>query len=196
MTWTEDARKAVAADGDAIHALFPAAARRARVEGRDGEEVRTDLLLAVPGSVEEVARVVTAVYERGDTAERLAVLHALPDLDHPTGRRPPVGGALVHLLRDALRTNDTRLVAAALGRYAAVHLEAPTWRQGVVKAIFMGVPLSVVDELETRADDRLRRMVADFVAERRAAGRDVPDDVWRIVDPERVESWASVRSAS
>src|SRR4029453_13442402 len=86
------------------------------------------------------------LYEHGRAAEKLAVLKALPLL--------PLGDAGVPLLLDALRTNDTRLVAAALGPYAR-HLDAATWRQGVIKIVFMGVPLADVDDLDERADAEL-----------------------------------------
>ncbi|HSF98077.1 MAG TPA: EboA domain-containing protein, partial [Ornithinibacter sp.] len=72
------------------------------------------------------------------------------------------------------------------GPYAAAHLDQATWRQGVMKAIFMGVPLADVADLEARTDDELRRMVRDFVAERRAAGRDVPQDAWLILPSDHV----------
>ena len=139
MGWSDDARHAVAADPDAVLSLFPAAARHARAEGRDGLEVRVELLEAVPGDADAAARVATTLYQRGDSAEKQAVLGALTALDRPTRSRPGVGDALVPVVRDALRTNDTRLVAAALGPYAAAHLDAAAWRQGVVKAIFMGI---------------------------------------------------------
>ena len=181
MGWSDDARHAVAADADAVLSLFPAAARHARAEGRDGQEVRVELLEAVPGEADAVGRVVTTLYQRGDTAEKQAVLAALTTLDRPTRTRAGVGDALLPVVRDALRTNDTRLVAAALGPYAAAHLDAAAWRQGVVKAIFMGIDLDAVADLEARTDDELRRMVRDYVAERRAAGREVPADAWRIL---------------
>ena len=73
----------------------------------------------------------------------------------PRATRPAVGAGLLHS-RDALRTNDTRLVAAALGPYAAAHLDGHGWRQGVVKCVFMGVPLDAVADLDERADDELR----------------------------------------
>ena len=186
MGWSDDARQVVATETDAVLSLFPAAARHARAEGRDGGAVRVELLEAVPGDVDDVARVATTLYRRGDTAEKLAVVSALPALDRTTPQRPGVGDALLPLVRDALRTNDTRLVAAALGSYAAAHLDDAAWRQGVVKAIFMGIPLDAVADLDRRTDDELRRMVGDFVAERRAAGRDVPADARRILpdDPD------------
>ncbi len=58
------------------------------------------------------------VYREGTAAERRAVLHALPHL--------VPGPDALPLVEDALRTNDTRLVAAALGPYAARHLDAHT----------------------------------------------------------------------
>lgn len=195
MTWCEDARAAVAADAEALALLFPAAGRHARAEGRDGEEVRVELLAALRGSPDGVARAVTAAYRRGDTAEKLAVLAALPVLDEATSLRDAVGDALVPLVRDALRTNDTRLVAAALGPYAGEHLDDPSWRQGVVKAIFMGIPLDGVAGLDERADDELRRMVRDFATERRAAGREVPADALRLLPGEPVAAGTTTETS-
>ncbi|MGH3683405.1 MAG: EboA domain-containing protein, partial [Natronosporangium sp.] len=71
--------------------------------------------------------------------------------------------------------NDPRLLAAALGR-AAVQLDDPTWRQAVLKCVFLGVPLAVVHDLAGRADAELARMLAGLVDERRAAGRELPAD--------------------
>jgi hypothetical protein len=181
MGWSADARHAAAMSPDAVLSLFPVAARHARAEGRDGEQVRVELLEAVPGDVDDVVRVVTTLYRRGDSGEKLAVLAALPSLDRATDTRPAVGDALLPLVRDALRANETRLVSAALGPYAAAHLDQASWRQGVMKAIFMGLPLDDVADLGARTDDELRRMVRDYVAERRAAGRDVPQDAWLVL---------------
>ena len=76
----------------------------------------------------------------------------------------------LELVADALRTNDPRLVASALGDFAGAHLDDHAWRHGVLKALFMGVPIDVVARLDDRADDELARMAAGLVAERRAAG--------------------------
>jgi hypothetical protein len=172
---TQDAIAQVASDPDAIDRHFPAAARTAAREGLDGDAAREALLLAVPGPAARVVEVVRRVYDHGDAAERRAVLLALPALDGPD-RVDPIGDAALPIVRDALRTNDTRLVAAALGPYAAAHLDDDAWRQAVLKVLFTGIPVEQVAGLGERADAELARMVRDFAAEREAAGRLVPPD--------------------
>ncbi|MFI1019447.1 EboA domain-containing protein [Streptomyces olivaceus] len=115
------------------------------------------------------------VYSQGTADERRAVLHALAHL--------VPGPDALPLIEDALRTNDTRLVAAALGPYAARHLDAHQWRHAVLKCLFTGVPVDSVADLARRAhgDDELARMLADYAAERTAAGRTVPEDLHRVL---------------
>ncbi|MEV4351202.1 EboA domain-containing protein [Actinoplanes sp. NPDC049596] len=162
----------VTKDPNAIAGLFPAARRRYGQEPlADGwttdEAARALLLAAAP------AEQIGEVYRYGDTAEKLAVLKALPLL--------PIGDAGVPLLEDALRTNDTRLVAAALGPYSD-HLAQDTWRQAVLKCVFMGVPLKGVHRLAERADPELGAMLRAFALERHAAGRDMPPDAHALLD--------------
>ncbi|OJF12660.1 EboA domain-containing protein [Couchioplanes caeruleus] len=167
--WFDEAEARVRADPDSAGPLF---ARAGRKLGRQplpdrpgwtaGQAGRVLLLLAV-AAADRVAE----LYWYGDAAERLAVLHALPLLD--------IGAAGVPLAEDALRSNDPRLVAAALGPYAA-HLDAATWRQGVVKCVFMGIPLSNVDRLDDRTDATLVAMLAALATERAAAGRRLSAD--------------------
>ncbi|MGW5664707.1 EboA domain-containing protein [Streptomyces sp. NPDC003758] len=117
----------------------------------------------------------TRVYHQGTADERRAVLHALPHLlPGPEG---------LPLVEDALRTNDTRLLAAAVGPYAARHLSPHLWRQAVLKCLFTGVGVDSVADLPGRArgDTELARMLGDYAAERTAAGRPVPDDLYRVL---------------
>jgi hypothetical protein len=178
VSWLADAREQIAADPAALARLFPAVGRkcgRGQLWTDDPEligwtvddAVRT--LLLAGASLEDV----TAVYNYGDATERRAVLRALPLLD--------LGDSAVPLVLDALRTNDTRLIAAALGPYAAEHLPADAWRQAVLKCVFLGIPLAWVAELDRRKDDELVRMMRAFADERAAAGRTVPPDVLLIV---------------
>ncbi|MTE17841.1 sugar phosphate isomerase [Streptomyces sp. TRM43335] len=122
------------------------------------------------------AATLARLYGHGTAAERRAVLLALPHLD--------VGQGAVPIVEDALRTNDTTLVAAAVGPYAAEHIDAHAWRHAVLKCLFTGVPVSAVAGLEERArgDAELARMLRDHAAERAAAGRAVPDDLHRVLD--------------
>ncbi|NUO35098.1 MAG: EboA domain-containing protein [Dermatophilaceae bacterium] len=170
----------VAAEPDRIERHFPAAGRTAAREGRDGDAAREALLLALPGDTAYVVGVVWRLYDQGDAAERRAVLLALPALD-AAGRPNGIGDAALPIVRDALRTNDTRLVAAALGPYAAAHLDDDAWRQAVLKVLFTGIPVGEVAGLATRADAELARMVRDYAAEREAAGRAVPDDAYTVL---------------
>ena len=120
---------------------------------------------------------IEALYRYGDSAERRAVLRWIGR----RGERPAPAAALA-IVEDALRTNDPRLVAAALGPWAVRRLDSHAFRHAVLKCVFMGVPLAGVEGLAERADAELARMLAGYVAERRAAGRSVPDDVWPIID--------------
>ncbi|MFJ2759496.1 EboA domain-containing protein [Nocardioides sp. NPDC087217] len=168
-------------DPTRIRTRFPAAAREIgrtpRTSPEPGAErveddVRVRLLLALgrglAGDPDALSVEVHDLYRFGDADERRAVLIGLGHLEEAIGDRA------VDLLHDALRTNDPRLVAAALGTYAA-RLDPAAWRQAVLKCLFVGVPLRLVAGLD-RSDDELRRMVADYAAERRAAGREVPAD--------------------
>lgn len=117
----------------------------------------------------------TRVYRQGTAAERRAVLQALPHL--------VPGPDALPLVEDALRTNDTRLVAAAVGPYAARHLDAHNWRHAVLKCLFTGVPVDEVSDLPRRAhgDRELARMLGAYAEERLAAGRPVPEDLRRVL---------------
>jgi hypothetical protein len=174
--WLDTALETLSRQPSAIGRLFPAAGRRC---GR--------WMLTAPAgwSVDDAARVlllthlpretleIEPLYRYGDAAEKRAVLRALPLLDLSAA-------AVAPLLLDALRTNDTRLVAAALGP-AARALPAPAWRQGVLKAVFMQLPLAGVADLDARADAELATMLAGLAEERRAAGRALAADATELL---------------
>lgn len=133
---------------------------------------RVRLLCAARPEAAETAR----LYHQGTAAERRAVLLALDTLDPD-----PADG--LPLVEDALRANDTTLVAAALGPYAARHLAPHAWRNAVLKCLFTGVPVTTIARLADRADGdgELARMLRDYAAERTAAGRPVPDDLHHVL---------------
>ena len=178
LGWLADALSQVAARPAAVAGLFPAVSRHCgrgplpdpgpELAGWTVDDAARVLLLtalSLPGAA--LAGEIGALYRYGDAAEKRAVLRALPWLD--------IGDSGVELLRDAIRTNDPRLVAAALGPYAR-HLDDAVWRQAVLKCVFMGIPLSAVTGLADRADSELARMLAGLADERHAAGRTMSAD--------------------
>ncbi|MGQ4511417.1 EboA domain-containing protein [Streptomyces sp. DW26H14] len=175
--WLDAALTEAAAPGDGAWELrFAAAGRVCGQDNADG--VRVLLLDRSGAGVATLDR----LYRQGSGAERRAVLLALP------GRVP--GPEAVPLVEDALRANDTRLVAAAVGPYAADHLHPHAWRHAVLKCLFAGVPVEQVAGLKRRAagDRELARMLGDFAAERGAAGRPVPAGLHRVLALTGLES--------
>ncbi|MHA4772979.1 EboA domain-containing protein [Streptomyces sp. MSC1_001] len=169
--WSAEAVHQLRSDPTCLAGLFAVAARKA-CQGQ-GQEVRAQLLQALPISGSELAMVLHELYAQADSTERIAILRTLPLLD----QEDRIGSHALPMIEDALRTNDARLVAAAAGPYASRHLDQTVWRQAVLKCVFMGVPLDAVAGLARRSDPELIRMFAAFAAERSAAGRPVPDDL-------------------
>src|SRR5262245_40451444 len=173
--WLAAAQASVSAEPARIVEVFPAVGRRCgrgALSGLPGwrtdDAARVLLLRTLPPGGPDVPVLATRLYRDGDANEKRAVLLALSTLDIPAD-------AQRSLLHDAIRTNDTRLLAAALGPAAAC-LETPAWRQAVLKCVFTGVELHHVADLETRADSELAAMLAGLVQEREAAGRTVSPD--------------------
>ncbi|GGV04608.1 EboA domain-containing protein [Streptomyces spectabilis] len=175
-----DAAETPTADGTALPADVRAAAptwelRFAEAGRRCGPEHADAVRLLLLHTARADTATLIRLYDQGTAAERRAVLRSLPLL--------VPGPEALPLVDDALRTNDTRLLAAALGPYAATHLPAHTWRHAVLKCLFTDVPVDAVADLERRAhaDDELARMLADYADERTAAGRPVPGDLHRVL---------------
>jgi hypothetical protein len=185
--WLSACLEQVAENPAAVGSAFPAAGRRV---GRDllpgavppggvffawtVDDAARALLLDALG--QHVGTEVEALYRHGDSAEQRAVLRWIGRLGDG-----PAPSPARDIVEDALRTNDPRLVAAALGPWAVRHLDAHSFRQAVLKCVFMGVPLEGIEGLADKADPDLARMLAGYVEERVAAGREVPDDVGPII---------------
>ncbi|MEV0224860.1 EboA domain-containing protein [Streptomyces sp. NPDC050704] len=174
--WLDTTSARIAADPTAVRTAFPAAARRGGRAAAD--RVRAALLLALPLRGPALAAEVTTLYRHGDAAEQRAVLHALPLLD---AADPDFADRALPLTLEALRSNDTTLVEAALGPYGARHLDAASFRQAVLKCVFCEIPLDRISGLADRTDPELTRMLTDFARERTAAGRPVPADITGLV---------------
>ncbi|MBB5906360.1 hypothetical protein BKA25_000676 [Actinoalloteichus hymeniacidonis] len=198
--WEDEAAQRISDDPTAIRTLFPAVGRKVGrapldpdndpqglILGTEDDRVRV-MLLGVFASVCLPARIAAEIadlYRYGDDAERRGVLRGLDVVtatQEPGAEAERLVDAALTLVRDALRANDVRLVAAAMGPFAAHNLEAHGWRHGVLKCLFTGVPLAAVVDLDERVDDELLRMIEDYATERRAAGREVPPDALALLD--------------
>jgi hypothetical protein len=191
--WLQESTTAITGDRGALARIFALAGRRL---GRDPLHPQDDptgvlygtvadagrgLLIGRLGEVlspEDLADTLLSLYNQGDSAERRGVLRGLGAL---ATARPQLPDAVVtaglRLTTEALRTNESGVVAAAVGPFAAACLDQHSWRHAVLKLVFMGISLSAVTDLRDRADGELARMAGDFAAERTAAGRPIPDDV-------------------
>ncbi|MFB7655247.1 MULTISPECIES: EboA domain-containing protein [unclassified Streptomyces] len=192
--WLERARAAVRERPGEVDGLFAVAARRCGRGALDAvpgwsvdDAVRALLLAALPLTGAELAGVVSRLYRVGGGPERRAVLRSLVLLE----AAGDLGDLGLPLVEDALRSNDPRLIAAAVGPYGARRLGAHAFRQAVLKCVFTGIPLDRVAGLAGRADAELDRMMADFAAERSAAGRTVPPDVAEYLHTHRVSTEAT-----
>jgi len=172
--WLAAAEQRVLEDPARIAVLFPAVGRNVG-RGQPEDAGRARLLAALPLRGPRLTAEVELLYRHGDAAERRGVLRALHLLEG-------IGAEALPLVEDALRSNDVRLIEAAVQDYGAARLGDHAWRHAVVKCVFVGVPLDRVARLDERADTELAQMLLDLAHERVAAGRAVPADVWRVVD--------------
>jgi hypothetical protein len=186
LEWLRQATSELWSQPADIHVRFPMVSRKLGRAPLDADAApgdphawmlddagRTLLLRALgDGVLDELGE----LYRYGDAAERRGILRALPHL--------PVGDRAVWIVEDAIRTNDTSLIAAALGPYATAHLSDAAYDQAVLKCAFVGVSLLPLHGL-ARVTPNGARMLAALVHERVAAGRDVDRELWEVIDRHR-----------
>ncbi len=115
------------------------------------------------------------LYEHGDARERAGVLRALsllPGADDDATALP--------VILDAMRVTQGEIFEAAIcdSPYASRHLPQHEWRKAVLKALFIGMSIRRIAHVEARTDAELAQSLLDFAAEREAASRSVPHELW------------------
>lgn len=125
-------------------------------------------------SAEDQVALVEQLVRRGESGEQESVLKMLALLPRPE--------RFVAAAIDACRSNTASVFGAiALDNpYVRDHFPQASFNQVVLKTIFVGLPVERIVGVADRVNAELVRMVRDYAAERRAAGRSVPDDVGRI----------------
>jgi hypothetical protein len=138
---------------------------------------RGALLFTACRCAEKGARpaLIDRVFRTGDSSERVALLAVLAAL--------PGAPAYVETAIEACRTNvrDVFEAIACENDYPARHFSDATFNQMVMKAVFSGISLLRIRGLAARTNTDLERMARDYSAERRAAGREVPADLARLI---------------
>ncbi|MBF2017692.1 MAG: EboA family metabolite traffic protein [Rivularia sp. T60_A2020_040] len=148
------------------------------------QAARTLLVLSLPfKDVEQYLLTLDQVFAAADVGELVALYQALPLLAHPERLCDLLAAGLRYRAAEGIRSNMTAVfnAVALQNPYPAEYLDNLAWNQMVLKALFVGSPLHLIQGLDERANPELARMLVDYAHERWAAGRDVSPELWRCV---------------
>lgn len=137
---------------------------------------RTLLILALPSAdTQKYLQTLEQVFTAADVGELVALYQALPLLPHPERHKARAA--------EGVRSNMTAVFnAVALHNpYPAKYLDNLAWNQMVLKALFVGSPLHLIQGIDRRANPELAKMLSAYAHERWAAKRTVPFELWRLV---------------
>ncbi|WKN41844.1 EboA domain-containing protein [Tunicatimonas pelagia] len=142
------------------------------------QAARTYWLLQLSAdSFEEYRKVLDRLFATADMDEQVTLYAALPLYDY--------SDQMAYRASEGIRTNITDVFDAVALRnpYPAEYMSDEAWNQMVLKAIFMGRPLYLIQQLDERRNPDQARMLIDFAHERWAASRPVTPELWRGVAP-------------
>ena len=135
------------------------------------------LLAAASADPAALPQVVSAAYHEGDSSEKKAVVQGLSLLPDP--------GRFLDLALDAGRRAETTLFRAVAcdNPFPARHYPELEFNKLVMKAAFVGAPVSRIVGLDRRANPDLARMAMDYVSEQESAVRRFEPQIWLAVAP-------------
>ncbi len=142
------------------------------------ETLRIALLLASPDMEGDAFPIVLEhCFRFADHGESCTLYRALALL--------PGGERFVWRAGEGCRSNMRSVFEAVAcdSPYAAQHFDEVAWRQLVIKAVFIDVPLWRIDGIDRRLSPELARMALDLADERCSAGRNVPPQLWLCLGP-------------
>jgi hypothetical protein len=141
------------------------------------DAARVVLVLATwRGDGEAFAATVNALCATAEIGEHVSYLRGFAVF--------PAGGPLCGRAREGVRSSAAPVFEAIACRnpYPRDWFDQATFNQMVVKCVFVGAPIGTIVGLRERRNGELVRMLSDFIAERRAAGRSLPEEVHRFVE--------------
>ncbi len=143
------------------------------------DEAYRALLLLSLGALppDDFADLALEIYRKGDSREQASWLRGLALLPGPE--------RFLAAAIDACRTNIMPVFEsiACENPYPGRYFPELNFNQLVLKSLFNGVALHRILALEQRLGAELSRMSDDYAAEREAAGRTVPVDLWLVQAP-------------
>ena len=140
------------------------------------QAARTLLVMALPqDNAEKYLQTLEQVFTTADVGELVTLYQALPLLPYPE--------RLSARAAEGVRSNMTAVFNAVALRnpYPAQYFDDLAWNQMVLKALFVGSPLHLIQGLDRRANLALAQMAIDYAHERWAASRSVSPELWRLV---------------
>ena len=139
---------------------------------------RTLLLLGIAErDKQEFLEKLDKLFISGDLAESVALYQALPVLPYPD--------ELTARAAEGIRTNITDVFNAVALRnpFPADFFDDDAWNQVILKTLFVGSPVYLIQGVDKRRNEPLARMLVEYAHERWSAGREVSPELWRSVGP-------------
>lgn len=126
---------------------------------------------------EEFLDILEKTFISSDMGEAVALYQSIAVLPYPE--------ELQARAAEGIRSNITSAFNAVAQRnpYPADYMDEDAWNQVVLKALFVGSSLYLIQGIDDRANETLARMLVDYAHERWAAGRTVSPELWRPVGP-------------
>ncbi|BAZ13858.1 hypothetical protein NIES4071_56980 [Calothrix sp. NIES-4071] len=144
------------------------------------QAARTILVLSFPSNNQkQYLQTLEQLFNAADVGELVALYQALPLLPYP--------GRLQKRAAEGVRSNMTAVFnAVALDNpYPSEYFDNQAWNQMVLKALFVGSPLSQIRGLEQRVNPQLTQMLTDYASERHAANRTVAPELWQLLNNQK-----------
>lgn len=136
------------------------------------ETLRVALILAQKNLAEKsFEEIFIKAFPFADEGELCALYKTVPFLPEPQ--------RFSRHMKEACRSNMRSVFCAAAcdNPFPVTHFDDIAWRQLVMKAVFIEVPLARIYKLEQRLSPTLATMAEDYIAERTSAGRSIPADI-------------------
>lgn len=114
---------------------------------------------------------ISQLFKAGELNELVALYSALPVLAYPEAWR--------FQATEGIRNNIADVQSAIMlhNPYPMDYFDEAAWNQMVLKAFFTDKDVTQITGLTERKNARLAQTLADYVAERRAAGRSLPPHI-------------------